>query len=132
MKEVEKFFVERRGWPRMVIGKLIDEAILVLPSESPEKAPQAEVVNLSEAGAGVLMPMRLKKGTPVKLQILGKDIPRIDFEAEVRWSAASPVSTGKYPLGLKFLRLSEDKLTKLKDFLEVMRKYRPATNGPLD
>ncbi|UCD58883.1 MAG: PilZ domain-containing protein [Candidatus Hydrogenedentota bacterium] len=125
MEDVEKFFVQRRGWPREIIDKLIDEALLLLPAELSESAPRAEVVNLSEAGAGVLTPMPLKKGTHVKLQIWGKDIPTLEFEAEVRWAATSPVSTGKYPTGLKFLRLDEQGRSSLQEFIHTMRKYRP-------
>ncbi|NQU07622.1 MAG: PilZ domain-containing protein, partial [Candidatus Abyssubacteria bacterium] len=93
MDDVEKSFVEHRGWPRNVIDKFIDEAQLLLPVEVTQESPRAEIVNLSAAGAGVLTPMRIKKGTHVKLQILGKEIPTLDLEAEVRWSAQSPVST---------------------------------------
>lgn len=125
MEDIEKFFVQRRGWPRTIIDKLIDEAQLLLPAQVSEGAPRAEVVNLSRAGAGVLMPMCLKKGTQVKLQISGKNLPRLVFEAEVRWASSSPVSTGKYPVGLKFQHLDEDRLLKLQDFIEIMRKHRP-------
>ncbi len=125
MEDVEKFFVQRRGWPRTIIDKLIDEAQLLLPTQAPGGAPRAEVINLSRAGAGVLMPMRLEKGTQVKLQISGKNIPRLDFEAEVRWASSSPVSTGKYPAGLKFHHLDEARMLKLQDFIEIMRQHRP-------
>ncbi|MBI5118752.1 PilZ domain-containing protein [Candidatus Poribacteria bacterium] len=125
MKEVEKLFVERRGWPRAVIGSLIDEAVLTLPNQSPERAPRAEVVNLSEAGAGVLTPVELKKGTAVKLQIFGRNIPQLVFEAEVRWTMTSPVSTGKFPVGLKFMNLDQKGKTALLSFIEVLRKHRP-------
>lgn len=124
IEDIEKFFVQRRGWPRMIVDKLIDEAQLLLPAQLSESAPRAEVVNLSRAGAGVLMPMRLEKGTQVKLQISGKNIPPLDFEAEVRWASSSPVSTGKYPAGLKFRSLDKDRLLKLQDFIEIMRQHR--------
>ncbi|RJP73746.1 MAG: PilZ domain-containing protein [Candidatus Abyssobacteria bacterium SURF_17] len=125
MQEVEKLFVERRGWPRMVISQFIDEALLVPKVPALEAAPRAEVVNLSEGGAGILTPTRIKKGTRVTLQIAGKDIPRLDFEAEVRWAAEVPVSTGQYPMGLKFLPLDNESRARLQQFIELLRKYRP-------
>ena len=125
MDEVEKSFVEHRGWPRNAIDKFIDKAQLLLPAEATQESPTAEIVNLSAAGAGVLTPMRIKKGTHVKLQILGKEIPTLDLEAEVRWSAQSPVSTGQYPIGLKFRPLEKQRQAKLRDFIEIIRKHRP-------
>ena len=125
MEDIEKSFVERRDWPRTVIEKFIDEALLALPSQVSEDSPRAEVVNLSEAGAGVLMPMRLEKGTKVRLELSVKDLPGLDVEAEVRWAPSSPVSTGKFPLGLKFTNLDEQSLLKLQGFIEIMRQLRP-------
>ena len=125
MEHIEKSFVQRRGWPRTIIDKVIDEAQLLLPTQLPQDASHAEIVNLSNAGAGVLMPMRFKKGAQVKLQILGKEVPSLDLEAEVRWAAETPVSTGKYALGLKFLQLDEERQTKLQGFIEAMQKHRP-------
>ena len=124
MDDVEKYFVERRGWPRQIIGKLIGEALLSA-SQSREDPPPVDVVNMSEAGAGVLIAARLEKGTPVILQICGENLPRLDFEAEVRWSAEAPVSTGKYPMGLKFRPLEGGSLSKLRDFIEILRTHRP-------
>ena len=125
MEEIKKSFVERRGWPRTIIDKLIDEAKLQLPADHPQGTPQAEVVNLSEAGAGLLTPMQLTKGMQVKLEISGKDIPRLNLEAEVRWSSSSPVSDGKFPAGLKFHRLNEQGRMDLQNLINLMRKYRP-------
>lgn len=123
--DIEKSFVECRGWPRTILHKVIDEAQLLLPPDAEDRVPSAEIVNLSAAGAGVLMPMRLKKGTQVKLQIQGKDLAKLDLAAEVRWSAESPVSTGKYPAGLKFLPLPEQGQSALQAFIDTMRKHRP-------
>lgn len=123
MDDVEKYFVERRGWPREIIDKFIGEALLHSAAQPQDDVPTVEVVNLSEAGAGVLISARLEKGTPVILQICGESIPRLDFEAEVRWSAESPVSTGKYPMGLKFRPLEEGSLIKLRDFIEILRTH---------
>ena len=53
MDEVEKSFVEHRGWPRNAIDKFIDKAQLLLPAEATQESPRAEIVNLSAAGAGV-------------------------------------------------------------------------------
>jgi c-di-GMP-binding flagellar brake protein YcgR len=125
MEDLEKIFVERRGWPRMIVDELIDEATLLVPTEPAKSAPRAEVVNLSEAGAGLLMPTQLKKGMQVTLEISGKNIPRLNLEAEVRWSSSSPVSTGKYPVGLKFLSLDNQRRLQLQDFVKLMRKFRP-------
>jgi len=125
MEDIEQSFVKRRDWPRIAIEKLIDEALLALPSQESEGAPRAEVVNLSEAGAGVLIPVRLEKGTKVRLEISVKDLPGLDFEAEVRWAATSPVSTGKFPAGLKFMNLDEQVLHKLQGFIQMMRQHRP-------
>lgn len=123
MDEVEKFFVERRGWPRMIIGQFIDEALVVPKIPVADTPPRAEVINLSEGGAGILTPTRLKKGTRVKLEIAGKDIPRLDFEAEVRWAGESPVSTGQYPMGLKFLALDNESRAQLQQFIKRLRKH---------
>ena len=125
MDDVEKKFVERRDWPRKIIDEFIGEALLLSAAQTREDAPPVEVVNLSEAGAGVLISARLEKGTPVILQICGENIPRLDFEAEVRWSAEVPVSTGKYPMGLKFQPLEEASLTKLRGFITILRTHRP-------
>jgi len=125
MDDIEKSFVERRDWPRTVIEKLIEQALLALPAQVAETARTTEVVNLSRAGAGVLMPMRLEKGTKVRLEISVKDLPGLDFEAEVRWAPTSPVSTGKFPVGLKFMNLDKDRLLKLQGFIEMMREHRP-------
>jgi c-di-GMP-binding flagellar brake protein YcgR len=125
MEDIEQSFVKRRDWPRTAIEKLIEEALLALPAQGSESAPRAEVVNLSEAGAGVLIPTRLEKGTKVRLEISVKDLPGLDFEAEVRWAATSPVSTGKFPAGLKFMNLDEQLLQKLQGFIQMMRQHRP-------
>ncbi len=125
MDDIEKVFVERRDWPRPIIERLIGEAQLLLPSQPSERPSQAEVINLSLAGAGILMPMRLEKGTQVKLQIEGKDLPKLDLHAEIRWAAASPVSTGKYPMGLRFLPLEKQMRDDLQTFIEEMRSHRP-------
>lgn len=109
----------------MIIEKLVDQARLVVPTESHESLPEADLVNLSRAGAGILMRTPVKKGTRVKLQLTGKNISTVDFDAEVRWAASSPVSTGKYPLGLKFIHLDEQRLSKLHDVIELMRQHRP-------
>ena len=109
----------------MIIGDMIDEALLLSRPQVPGSVPRAEIVNMSAAGAGVLMPHRLKKGTPVTLQISGKLIPEVDIEAEVRWSAESPVSTGKYPMGLKFLQLDGKRQSKLMGIIEILRQHRP-------
>ncbi len=127
MDDIEKAFVEQRDWPRYILETLISEAHLLLPADTQQIPPSAEVVNLSSAGAGILMPMRLEKGTQVKLQIAGKDIPKLDLEAEVRWAAQSPVSTGKYPAGLKFLRLEKKMDAELQAFIETLRQlHRPS------
>ncbi|GAB4330934.1 MAG: hypothetical protein Kow0099_01920 [Candidatus Abyssubacteria bacterium] len=126
MEDIEKVFVQRRDWPRLAIDKLVEEAH-VLPSHEAkrEEAPPAEIVNLSQAGAGVLTRMKLAKGTHVNLEIRGKEIPRLTFQAEVRWSAGSPVSTGLYPAGLKFTNLDESSRMRLCHFIDLMRKHRP-------
>ncbi len=127
MDDIEKSFVERRGWPRSIIDRLVTEAQLLLPAHLQENPPAAEVVNLSVSGAGVLIPIRLEKGTQVKLQIMGKDVPSLELKAEVRWAARSPVSTGKYPAGLKFLPLESERQTALQAFIDAMRKHRPTS-----
>jgi hypothetical protein len=121
--DIEKSFVERRDWPRTIIHKVIDEAQLVLPTASNEAPPPAEVINISISGAGVLLPKHIEKGTQVKLQIQGKEVPTLDLEAEVRWAAGSPVSTGKYPAGLKFHSLEEQRINKLQELIEAMRRH---------
>ncbi len=126
MDDIEKSFAERRGWPRTIIHEIIDEAQLLLPPPSEKNPPLAEVVNISASGAGVLLPMRLEKGTLVRLQIKGKQIPGLDLEAEVRWSADSPVSSGKYPVGLKFMSLEEQRQSKLEELIEKMRQHPQA------
>ena len=125
MEDIEKSFVDRRDWPRSIIGKFIDEALLTLPVQDSEGAPRAEVVNLSEAGAGVLLPMRLERGAKVRLEMTVEGLPGMHFEAEVRWAPSSPVSTGKFPVGLKFMNLDEEKLLKLQGFIKTMRRHRP-------
>ena len=125
MDDIEKSFVERRGWPRVAIEMVIDEAQLLLPAPSDEAPPPAEVVNISASGAGVLLPVRIEKGTQVKLQIQGKELPTLDLEAEVRWAAESPVSTGKYPAGLKFHSLEGLPKSKLQELIESMHKHHP-------
>jgi hypothetical protein len=121
--DIEKSFVERRGWPRTIIHKVIDEAQLLLPAASDEVPPLAEVVNISISGAGVLLPKHFEKGTRVRLQIQGKELPTLDLEAEVRWASRSPVSTGKYPAGLKFHSLEKQRKSKLQELIESMRKH---------
>jgi hypothetical protein len=69
--------------------------------------------------------MRIEKGTQVRLQIQGKQIPELDLEAEVRWAAESPVSTGKYPAGLKFPPLEEERRNELQALIESMHKHHP-------
>ncbi len=125
MDDIEKSFVERRGWPRTIIHKVIDEAQLLLPPPSEEPPPLAEVVNISASGAGVLLPMRLEKGTQVRLRIKWKQLPGLDLEAEVRWAAEAPVSGGKYPAGLKFLSLEEQRRSNLQALIEEMRQHPP-------
>ena len=125
MDDIEKSFAERRGWPREIIHKVIDEAQLLLPLSSEEPPPLAEVVNISASGAGVLLPMRLEKGVQVKLRIKGNEIEYLDLEAEVRWSAEEPISEGKYPAGLKFLSIEEQRQTKLQALIEEMRQHPP-------
>ena len=125
MDDIEKYFAERRGWPREIIHKVIDEAQLLLPLSSEEPPPRAEVVNISASGAGVLLPMRLEKGAQVKLRIKGNQIEDLDLEAEVRWSAEALVSSGKYPAGLKFLSIEEQRQTKLQELIEEMRQHPP-------
>ena len=77
MEDLEKSFVQRRGWPRTIMEKLIEEARLLLKSHPQEEAPPTEVINVSASGAGVLTPVSLEKGTQVRLQILGKDLPKL-------------------------------------------------------
>jgi len=125
LTDIEESFVERRGWPREIIHRVIDEARLLLPPHGERDAPATEVINISASGAGVLMPMRLEKGTQVRLKILGKEAPMLDIEAEVRWSAESPVSTGEFPAGLKFLPLASHIESNLQAFIEKMRQHRP-------
>jgi c-di-GMP-binding flagellar brake protein YcgR len=125
MDDIEKSFAERRGWPRTIIHKVIDEAQLLLHPPSDEAPPLAEVVNISASGAGVLLPMRIEKGTQVRLQIKGTQFSGLDLEAEVRWSAEEPVSGGKYPVGLKFLLLEEQRQSKLQELIEEMRQHPP-------
>ncbi len=126
MEDLEKSFVQRRGWPRTIMEKLIQEARLLMESHPPEEAPPTEVVNVSASGAGVLTPMSLEKGTQVRLQIMGKDLPKLDLNAEVRWTSESPVSTGKFPAGLKFLDLEQGSQDDLQAFIELMREHHRA------
>ena len=127
MEDLEKSFVQRRGWPRTIMEKLIEEARLLLKSHPQEEAPPTEVINVSASGAGVLMPMSLEKGAQVRLQILGKDLPKLDLNAEVRWASESPVSTGKFPAGLKFLDLEKESRDELQAFIELMREHHRAS-----
>jgi hypothetical protein len=125
MDDIEKSFAERRSWPRTIIHKVIDEAQLHFPPSSNEAPPMAEIVNISASGAGALLPMRIEKGTQVRLRIKGKQLPGFDLEAEVRWSAEAPVSEGKYPVGLKFLSLDDQRRGNLQTLIEEMRQHPP-------
>jgi c-di-GMP-binding flagellar brake protein YcgR len=125
MDDIEKYFAERRGWPRTIIHKVIDEAQLLLPAPSQEAPPLAEIVNISASGAGVLLPMRLEKGAQVKLRIKGRQAADLDLDAEVRWTAGEPVAGGKYPAGLKFLSLEEQRRSKLQALIDEMRQHPP-------
>jgi c-di-GMP-binding flagellar brake protein YcgR len=130
MEDIEETFVQRRDWPRLAIDKLVEEALVLPSAQTAQKAPRAEIVNLSQAGAGVLTQTKLAKGTHVNLEIRGREIPRLTFQAEVRWTAASPVSTGLYPAGLKFMNLDEPSRTRLRHFIDLMRKHRPPQSEP--
>jgi c-di-GMP-binding flagellar brake protein YcgR len=104
---------------------VIEKAQLGLSPSADENASHAEIVNVSAGGAGVLLPIRVNKGTQVRLQIQGKHIEEVDLEAEVRWAAQSPVSTGKYPAGLKFPPLEEQRQKKLHALIESMQRHHP-------
>jgi hypothetical protein len=127
MEDIEKFFVQRRGWPRTIINEFIDEAVMMSPIPTSTHVPHVEIVNLSQAGAGVLLSERLDKGTHVRLQVSGKRIPGFNVDAEVRWAAASPVSTGKYPIGLKFMSIDEENRSKLVSLFKALREYRTSS-----
>jgi c-di-GMP-binding flagellar brake protein YcgR len=126
MEDLEKSFVQRRGWPRTAIETLVGEARLLLKSHPQEEPPSTEVINVSASGAGVLMPTSLEKGAQVRLQILGEGLPKLDLNAEVRWASESPVSTGKFPAGLKFLNLEKESRAELQAFIELMRERHRA------
>lgn len=122
--DVEKVFVERRDWPRLEIGELIQKAAVRLPAESTSALPSVEIVNLSEAGAGVLLPAPVERGLRVTLEMATKDIPRLDVQAEVRWAGKTPVSTGKYAAGLKFMHADAQSRTELRAFMRTLRTYK--------
>ena len=125
MDEIENSFIERRGWPREIIHKVIDEAQLLLHPHLEQPPPMAEVVNISVSGAGTLLPMRLEKGAQVTLRIKRNQIADLDLEAEVRWSAGAPVSDGKYPAGLKFFSLEGQRQSQLQALIRDMRQHPP-------
>jgi c-di-GMP-binding flagellar brake protein YcgR len=121
MKEIEKVFVERREWPRVALDALVNEAIIRLP-EHPSNQPSAvKIINMSEAGAGILLPHPIERGARVVLGIEGKEVNLSDFQAEIRWAAKKPVSTGQYAAGLKFIELDEERRVQLRSFIRNLR-----------
>jgi hypothetical protein len=123
MKDVEKLFVERRDWPRVALDALIHKASVRLPGVPTGEEPSVEVVNFSEAGAGILFSHPVERGIRVTLEIAGKEIPPLGFQAEVRWVGGSPVSTGKYAAGLKFIDLDEQRRVQLRDFVKTLQTH---------
>lgn len=123
MKDVEKLFVERRDWPRVALDALIRKASVRLVGFPEGKEPTVEIVNFSEAGAGILFPHPVERGARVTLAIAGTEIPSLDVQAEIRWVGGSPVSTGKFAAGLKFVDLNEQRRVELRDFVKTLRTH---------
>ncbi|RJP17091.1 MAG: PilZ domain-containing protein [Candidatus Abyssobacteria bacterium SURF_5] len=125
MENLEKHFVERREWPRAALDALVEQVVIRLPANSAEPGPSVEIVNLSEAGAGILLPAPIERGVRVTLELTGKEFARLGFQAEIRWIGNVPVSTGQYPAGLKFTNLDDQRRVQLKDFIYTLRKFSP-------
>jgi c-di-GMP-binding flagellar brake protein YcgR len=123
MKDIEKLFVERRDWPRLALDALVEEALIRFPEGSTFQEPAIEIVNFSEAGAGILLPLPAERGTRITLEIAGKDIRRFDVQAEIRWVGKKPVSTGQYAAGLKFMNLDENRRVELRKFIQILRLH---------
>jgi hypothetical protein len=123
MKDIEKLFVERRDWPRMALDALVEQAFVHFPEGSTFQEPAVEIVNFSEAGAGILLPHPAERGTRITLEIAGKEIRRLDVQAEIRWIGKEPVSTGQYAAGVKFMDLDENRRMDLREFIQVLRLY---------
>jgi hypothetical protein len=125
--DVEKLFVERREWPRAAIDKIVEKAVVRLSAGSTQ-APAVELVNLSEAGAGILLPMPVERGLHLTLELASKDFPLLGVPAEIRWAGKQPVSTGQYAAGIKFMPLDAQKQARLRTLLQALRMHKKSAS----
>jgi c-di-GMP-binding flagellar brake protein YcgR len=111
--------VERRKHPRF----RVDLPIEYHKIDSP--IPQTgQRMNTSEGGLLVYLPERMEAGDHLKMRLFfsfGSDLSTIEVMAEVVWvDIHLGKDWGDYRVGVKFLGISPDDLSKLKDFLRSL------------
>ncbi len=111
---------ERRRHPRFSI----DLPIEYFRMPSPEKK-QARASNISEGGIMIYVPERLEIGQQLRVKIYflaDPSLTAMEVIGEVVWIDLCLEEGNEYRSGLKFIEVSPDDLSILKDFLHNLAK----------
>ncbi len=111
---------ERRRYPRFSI----DLPIEYFRIPSPEKK-QARTGNISEGGIMIYVPEKLEIGQQLRVKIYflaDPSLTAMEVIGEVVWIDLCLEDGNEYRSGLKFIEVSPDDLSRLKDFLHNLAK----------
>ncbi len=110
--------LERRKYPRFKINLPLDYYRVDTPSGQPGRTE-----NASEGGLEIYFPEQMQIGERLNLRLFfsssKEDLKAIEVLAEVVWIDIL-AGDGEYRCGVKFVDISSDDVTKLKDFLESL------------
>jgi len=112
---------ERRRHPRFNIDLPIEYSLIESPISRPGRAS-----NVSEGGLLVYFPEKIEIGQHLQLKLFfpsGSALNSIELQAEVVWiDIYLEKGWGDYRSGLRFIDITSDDLTKLKNFLTTLSK----------
>jgi len=112
---------ERRRHPRFNIDLPIEYSLIESPISRPGRAS-----NVSEGGLLVYFPEKIEIGQHLQLKLFfpsGSALNSIELQAEVVWiDIYLEKGWGDYRSGLRFVDITSDDLTKLKNFLTTLSK----------
>ena len=112
--------LERRKYPRFKINLPLDYYRVDTPTRQTGRTE-----NASEGGLEIYFPEKMQIGERLKLRLYfsssESDLKAIEVLAEVVWIDIL-AGDGEYRSGVKFVDISPEDLTRLKDFLESLTR----------
>ncbi len=114
---------ERRRSPRFSVNLPVECS----PADSPSTLNAGHTGNASEGGLMLYLPEKLEMGQPLRVKLYFTSDPSLNFVevlGQVAWMEISFVSEGDHRYGVKFLDISPEDLSRLKDYLDSLAQIK--------